>query len=418
MPWSDQSSDGTVAAGNVGAVVQGDRPPIEWPAPVDPTPASIDAARERTDALLAHIPGPLTTDDVPNGVVRQSIASNRRDAIDGRPPGDATRYRELRTSPAAREAARHARTTFGAIERGTEALVSDLRSERADAIEVVRTRRDAIDYRGPETIAGASRAALFAHQHEAALVRADRTLEEWRVHPEDTVIDIGAAAGEVERASATASVWSHLFDRYAADLTDPVSLESTFSEAVDRSLDRIATVDFPDQEDDDWYEAVGVDDVDDQVLEFALRRAGRDVVDAVDGVGSASSAGRLGTALYRALTFEVRYRAFETFRDRIQAGSFEWPASISAIQAERSAALETAEAVRDSMSGPTLAALARSETLRSIKWTDERVERAADNDPAVRVSLDDEYRDYALAEAKLAALPDATEAVRDRLGGL
>ncbi|ELZ13556.1 hypothetical protein C479_01886 [Halovivax asiaticus JCM 14624] len=400
------------------AVLTADRPPIEWPSPIDPSQTSIDDARDRIDELLAPLPDLITAADVPNGVVRQSIASNRGDAVDGRKSGAATRYRHLCHSPAAREAARHARTTFDAIDRDHESLVADIRTERADTSETVRTQLDAIDYHGPDTSSGKLRAALVARQREDDLVRADRILDDWDGSASDNVIDLGEAAGEIERASATASVWSHLADRYEASQSGAVSLDSSFSTAIDRSLDRIATVDFPPQEDEGWYAAVGVDDLDDGgVLELALWRVGRGVIDAADGVESASEAGRLGTALYHALVFEVRYRAFQTFRDRIRDGSFAWPASVSTIEAERSAAFEAAETVRQSISGPTPGTLVLAETLQSLEWADERVRNAADNDPDVHVSLDDEYRLYARCRAELAALPDAVAAFRDRLGG-
>lgn len=415
LPWRNRSSGGTVAAGTVDAVLTDALPDIEWPAPVDPSPASIEDARGRIDELLAPLPDPITADDVPNGVVRRSIAANRRDAIDGRTADATDRYRHLRRTPGAREAARNSRTTFDAIERDHESLVSELRAERTDAHDAVRTELEAIAYRGSGTLEGRLRAALVARQREVDLVRADRTLEEWRASASDNVLDLGEAAGALERASATASVWSHLADRYEAGRSKSISLESSFSDALDRSLDRIATVDFPEQEDEEWYAAVGVDDLDDQILEFALWRAGREVLDSVDAVETASDEGRLGTALYHALEFEFRYRAFETFRDRVRDGSFDWPASVSEIEAERSAALEAAGTARESISGPTPGALVLAETLRSLEWVDQRVRNAADNDPEVYVSLSDEYRDYALRRTELSVLPDAVAAFRDRL---
>ncbi|MFC3959873.1 twin-arginine translocation signal domain-containing protein [Halovivax cerinus] len=415
LPWRERTSNGRVPANSVDAVLSADGPSIEWPDPIEPSSASIADAHDRVDELLAQIPDPITVADVPNGVVRESIASNRRDAIDGRDASDVARYRHLRETSDARGAARHSRTTYDAIELDHESLVADLRTERTDVLGTVRTQLDAIDYRGPETVEGTLRAALVARQREADLRRAERTLGDWRAGLGDTVIDLGEAAGDVERASATASIWSHLIDRYEAGQSDVVPLESSFSDVIDRSLERIETVDFPEQVGDTWYGAVGVDDLDDRGLEFALWRAGGEVIDAADGVETASVEGRLGTALYRALEFEVRYRAFETFRDWVRSGSFAWPASVSEIEAERSAALLAAETARESVTGPTLGALRCAERLQSLEWTDAAVRRAADNDPETRVSLDDEYRDYALRRAELTALPDAVETFRDRL---
>lgn len=413
LPWRDGGSSGTIPAGKVDGVLTDDRPPIEWPAPVEPSADAIEDAGARIEELLDPIPEPLTATDVPNGVVRQSIASHRRDAAEVRDAGD--HYQDLRDTPSAREAARHARTTFDAIERDRETLVSELRTERSDASDAVRTQLEAIEYRGQETPEGRLRAALVARQREHDLVGAERTIDRWRIAATDNVIELGEAAGDIESAAATAAVWSHLSNRYEADRTAAIDLEPAFSDALDRSLDRVAAVDFPEQDDEGWYAAVGADDLDDQFLEFALWRAGREVIDAADGVETASDEGRLGTGLYYALLFEQRYRAFERFRDRVRDGSVDWPASVPEIEAERSAAFEAAQAARESISGPTPGALALAETLQSLGWIDERVGTAADTDPETHVSLSDEYRDYALRRAELSVLPDAVAAFRDRL---
>lgn len=414
LPWNGEPTT-SFTASQAAEVETDDRPPIEWPTPVDPAKGALADAVERIDELLAQIPDPLTPEDVPNGVVRETVVDHRVSAVDVRDEAaESTTYETFRETRRAREDARNARTTFDAIETDAESLVADLSDERGDYREAVAERLDSIEYVGDGSDDGRRRAALYYRQLETDLDRADRTLERWNARETDTVVDLGEAAGELEFAAATTTVWDHFTDRYETDFGDPVALESAFVDALERSIEHVETVDFPEQDGEEWFEAVGVDDLDDQYLEFALWRAGRPVLDATRRMDEASNDGRLGTGLYHALEFERTHRAFETFRDRVADGSFASPETVAEIQAEREAAVDAAATARDAISGPSLGALVLAEAMQRLKWTDWAVERAADRDPDVTVSLSKNHRDYARVRAELEVLPEAVEAFRER----
>ncbi|WP_254768002.1 hypothetical protein [Salinilacihabitans rarus] len=394
-------------------------PAVKWPVPVRPERGAREAAIERVDELLADVPESLGPDDVPNGVVRESIAEHRDDAVRTRgEAADATGddlYHALRDLREARESARASSTTLRAIDEEMEALVDDLATERETVRSAIEDRRGGIEYRGDDADDGRLRAALYYQQLESDLDRATASLDRRRV--DANVIEVGETAGDVEFATATADVWDHFEERYEAGLDDATTFEPIFEAALDRSIDRAAAVDFPEQDGEEWYDAVGVGDLDDDRLEFTLWRFGGSVVDARDGTETARADGDLGTGLYRALEFERTYRAFERLRDRMAEGTVAAPSDVAEIRDERERAIEAAAAAREELpvSEPSPGSYALSETLRSFEWIDGTVRRAADHDPEVVVSIDKEYGRYARLRAELEVLPEAVAAFRDRL---
>lgn len=426
LPWEDDASPSFTAADAETLLADATEPSIEWPAPVEPAAHVLEDELERIDSLLEPVPSSLTADGVPNGVVREQIAGKRNEAsairdgataANGDPNRDTNWYRQLRKTRRGRAAARAAATTLTAIDGDRAQLVGELEDEHKAVRSTLRDRQAAADYRGSDTDAGRRRAALYWHRREDDLGRADSTLEQWAVDPAATVIDIGTAAGDLEFAAATARVWDHFDDRYAAAVDDVVDLESAFEAALERSIDRADETGVPTQEGEEWYEAVGLGDLENQLLRSFAWDVGRRVDDAREGMMTAHEGGDLATGLAYALEFEQTYRAFETVRDRLEDGAITTPETIDEMRAERTAALEAAAAAREELppDEPSPGAYRLAETLRSLSWVDEAVRRAADNDPEVVVSLGDEFGDYARIRAALEALPDAVTAFRERL---
>jgi len=424
LPWED---DGTatslrMAPAEAGSVLTDDEPTIEWPAPVRPAESALEDGLERVDGLLADVPDPLGSADVPNGVVRESIVENRDEALDIRENGsDATgaaQYHAFRETRDAREAARHAVTTWLAIDADRKSLVADLHDERDAVEDAVTDRHEALEYCGTDTAAGRLRACLYYSHYETDLAGAARRLDRWSVAEADNVIDLGEAAGTLESAAMTATIWEHLDSQWLAD-DELVALESTFETVLERSIEAADEVGFPAQ-DDDWFEAIGLGDLDNEYLEFVLWRAGQPVEDAQDGMKEALREGDLATGLSNALEFEVAYRGFETVRDRIADGDAR-DLSVEDVRAERREALAAAQQAREaeleggSLTEPSLGADVLAETLRSLAWVDDGVRRAAGRDPETSVSLDSEFRDYVRYRSHLEALPDAVEAFRTRM---
>lgn len=424
-PWNGDEASPSFTAGDAGTILANadPTPTVERPVPVRPERRALEDAIDRVDSLLESVPESLDSEDVPNGVVRESIADNRDEAVAVR--GEVSgatgteQYRALRRGRAAREAARNAATALIAIdpETDTESLVDDLSNEYDAVRSAVWNRRKSREYRGEDADDGRLRAALYHYRRESDFRRVRGALEHWSLRANRIVLDIAEAAGKLEFAAATADVWDHFDDRYEADVDEAVDLEADFADALERSIDRADEVDFPEQDDDDWYDAVGLAEFDEQPFRYIVWNAGRPVHDARERMKSASVDGELATGLTHALAFEQAFRAFEVFRDRIQDGSIAPPETVDEIRAERAAAVDAATAAREEVpvTEPSPGAYRLAETLQWLEWTDDVVRRAADNDPEVVVSLLREYGDYARIRAELKVLPDAVDAFRARL---
>ncbi|WP_201294056.1 transposase [Natronorubrum halalkaliphilum] len=418
LPLIGDETATTFPAGEVDSVLRDEEPPIEWPAPVQPDSSALEGELERVGELLAEVPESIGREDVPNGVVRETIEEQRTEATTSRDEAaDTVRkelYHGLRDLRDGRETARTAAVTWLAVDADEEQLVDELRDERDAVRSTVTGRLEDGEYHGSDTDDGRLRAALYFFRRETDLGHAERSLERASVTHHHAVIDIGESAGTLEFGAATAGIWEHFDERYDAAFDDGVALESPFETALERSIDRAETADFPAQDGEEWYEAVGVGVEDDQ-LELTVWHAGRDVLNARDRMHDALDAGNLGTGLYGALRFEQRFRAFERLRDRIADGAVAAPETVGEIRDERERALEAAAAAREQLSRPSLGEYALAETLQELAWVDDGVRRAADADPETSVSIRDEYGDYARREAELTVLPDAVDVFRARL---
>ncbi|SDK17215.1 hypothetical protein [Natronorubrum texcoconense] len=418
LPLIGDETATTFPAGEVGTILREEEPPIEWPVPVQPDSSALEGELERVDELLAAVPESIGREDVPNGVVRETIEEQRTESATAR--GEAAeaerteRYHALRELRDVRETARTAAVTWLAVDADTEQLGGELRDERDAVRSAIADRLEGVEYRGADTDERRLRGALYFYQREADLEHAERSLGRAGADQRDTVLDIGESAGTLEFGAATAGVWEQFDERYDAAFDDGVALESAFETALERSIDRTETVDFPAQDGEEWYEAVGVGELEDEQLEWTLWQAGRDVLNAQDRMRDAVDGGNLGTGLYGAVQFEQQFRAFERLRDRIADGAVATPETVAEIREERERALEAATTAREQLSQPSLGAYALAETLQSLAWIDDGVHRAADTDPEASVSIQDEYGDYACREAELAVLPDAIDAFRAR----
>lgn len=421
LSWIDDGGSSFTAADAADVLADGtELPEIEWPAPVVPASDAIDDGLERVETLLADVPDPLEAETVPNGVVRQSIGERRDEARDRRDEAAAAtgddRYRALRTTREARDAARAATTTLDAIDAENEAIVADLREERTETRSSVRDRLGSISYRGDDAGDELLRAVLFYARQESDLRRAADRLgrNRWEVDGTGTVIDIGDGAGAVEFGTATRTVWEHLAERFDERTDESTDLTPVFEAALEASTERVESVTIPDRTGEDWLDGI-VDGELDQHTEQALWRTVDPVSSAGDGLNRAIEDGNTGIALYEAARFEVLYRAFERMRGRIDDGTLATPESAAELRAERTAAIEAAASAREAVTEPSIGAYVLAETLRSLEWADDSVRRAADNDPEVGVSLFTEYGDYARIRAQLEAIPDAVETFRERL---
>ena len=138
LPWDDDTTSLQVPASEAETVLATHAPTFDFPAPIDPVPAALEAAVDRVDDLLADVPDPLEPDDVPNGEIRRSIADAHDDALAARDEladavegaGETDRYHALASAPDARSAARRTATPFAAI--ADDSLADPRREEPAD----------------------------------------------------------------------------------------------------------------------------------------------------------------------------------------------------------------------------------------------------------------------------------------------
>ena len=419
-PWDDDEAGATTfTRSEADSVLDEPAPAVDRPVPVEPTPKSIENERSRVDDLLAAVPDSLGPEDVPNGVVRASIADRRDSALEYRTETvDATgaeRYHALRTARDAREAARASATTLAAIDADREELLSELADERRALRSTLESRLEEVAYRGEDDADGRLRGALFYADLEDDLETAERRVDRWDVDAASNVIDVGAGAGDLEFVTATTTVWNHCIDRYESVTDDRVDLESAFVDALDASVDRADGVDLPDQGEDDWLEALVDGEVEQGFDQTLLWDAVRPVYRGEDRLRDALEDGRLGPGLAAALRFEQEYRAFEVVRDRFEDGELTAPETIDTIRTQRTAAISAAESATEAVTRPSLGVARLADTVRSLEWTDEAIRRQADGDPEVNVTLGSEYSEYACLRARLEVLPGAVEAFRDRL---
>ncbi|MDQ2048895.1 hypothetical protein RBH26_00185 [Natronolimnohabitans sp. A-GB9] len=394
-------------------------PTVDRPVPIEPAKTALEAERYRVDDLLAAVPEPITADEVPNGVVRNAIADRRDGAIESlEETVDATgpeRYHALRTTRDARDDARTATVTWSAIDADRETLLDDLGDERRSARSTLADRLDGVAYRGEDGEDGRLRAALFYAELEDDLETATRRLDRWNVDEASAVVDLGEAAGDLEFATATTAVWDHCRGRYADETGDRADLEPVFADALEASRDRVADVDLPDQDGDDWLADLVASEVEQGFDQTLLWDAVRPVYRAADGLEDALEDGRYGPGLSAALRFEHEYRAFEDVRERFESGAVTAPESIDEIRAQRTATVEAAESAIESVTRPSLGMARLADTVRDLGWTDDAIRRSADGDPEMNVTLGDEYSEYVCLEARFTVLPDALAAFRSRL---
>ncbi|WP_293033696.1 hypothetical protein [Natronococcus sp.] len=420
LPWNDAESTATTfARTEIDPILTGSVPDVDRPAPVEPAASALEDARSRIDEVLEPVPDTVDPDDVPNGVVRESIADRRDSALEGRAetvdaPAD-ERYRALRTTRGAREDARASATTLTGIEADRESLLAELDNERARVRSTVTERLEDVDYRGEDGNDGRLRAALLFAAFEDDLETAARRVERWDVDATTDVVDLGGEAGDLEFAVATASVWEHLFERYAEDAGARVDLEPVFADALQKSLERATDVSLPDQGEDDWLAALVDREVEQGFDQTVLWDAVRPVYRARERLQEAVDDDRLGTGLAAALRFEGAFRAFELVRERFEDGELASPESIEEIRAQRTAAVSAAESVRGDVTGPSLGADVLAETVRSLERADDTLRRRADGDPEANVTLGSEYSEYVRLEARFETLPDAVAPFRGRL---
>jgi hypothetical protein len=208
-------------------------PPVQPSVPVEIRASHLDTARDRTSSLLARLPLPLGSDDIPNGHIRRELtdaADDATDRLDDALEAD-TRFAALRALRHAREQARYAAAGWAVVDE--RLTVERVRREHRQAVAEGRSFRENHEYVGRDPV----RAALVHARVETAL---ELAVDETRVHPSHEGSDLLAVAAwgeEAESVRALVADARQLDTQFTASLPNDVgAIEATIRGAAERLL--------------------------------------------------------------------------------------------------------------------------------------------------------------------------------------
>lgn len=392
---------------------------LERPVPDRPDPIPVglaDAQRaafvDRVDELLAPIPDPLTVETLPNGAIREEIATEREAAQNAVERVTAATT-ALSTVAAAADACERAATAAG-----TWAAVSVNRSPK-DVLRSAILPEDAAGRN--EELPGDA-----ADPEEGTIVYAPI---EKRVSGFDGTptglgrrdpLRTGSHVGSAERARVEAVAGTYLRERYVESLEQPRPIAAELRAAVDdlapRTADRL--LEFSGAEEYPWY-GPSVDEILDREAprdEPGVRLLSGSISDLFERIRYEPVAWPDVETTEPSLTLRETHRALleldaiEVIRDRVDDGDDLFPADGETVQTARSDAIDAVDA------------LARSSSPFD-RWTawclaprfDDPDETLASEDDPARRTVASAYGDYYWIETVARAAPETTAIVEDAL---
>jgi hypothetical protein len=376
------------------------------PAPVTLSTSALDDGLNRCSELIDTVPESISVEQIPNGAIRDEIATLRSDAVDAR---DAVRdesrpFDGLLALREARETAREAATAYAAVQND---LVRDVEAARREARTAVGTRLAQVGYAGDDR----GRTLLVAYRIEQSLLDARRRVNRGFRTPAPTVLDVGELAGDVEYAAATLGASDTIAQRHTATVDEPTDFTAQTSAALETTLRSLSRADLPDA--DTTAQEVFGQELTRPERQYLFQEALRGVNRWRDDLSSALTAGRFASGIDHAIRLERDARALDTVIQRIDDDDVPELASVDPIRDEREAAIEAAEAIPVSPTEPSLASDVVARSLQRLVWIDRELELYIQRDTESR--LQREYARYVYLRAQFEALPTAIEAVRDRI---
>lgn len=381
-------------------------PDVRRPAPVQPSSEAIEAGLTRSSELLAAVPESISSDEIPNGVVRQGVESAHKDALDAREEVEVAPDR-LRALEAVRTAREHAREAAVGFESVREDLAADVEAERNETRTAIGTRLAQVEYAGEDR----ERTLLVAFRSEEFLTNARRRITHGPRTADPSALDVADVAGDVEYASATIDLVEELTDRHADAATDPVDFTTSAAGALQASMAAIGRAGVPDS--DTSVEDVFGEEPDRRDLQYLAANAISAVGQWREALSTELDEARFASGLERAIRLERDAKALDTVIDRIDGGDVPEPESAEPVRDEREAALAAVDDVPISPSEPSLAGDVLAQLLQRLTFVDAELDRYLDRDTDVALSR--EYASYVHLRARIEALPDTIEAVRGRL---
>lgn len=386
------------------AALPGDVPEVPAVEPVQPTPAHLEAARERIRSVLEG----TDLSRVPNAAVRERLDREReaaREALDA-DDTDGSRVETLAGLTHPRAEALFVQAGLTAFD-GT-LTATDLTARRD------RHQREATAFLDDYHYVGSPGAPVETLAEHARIVgwgnTGSRIFEPDQYHEyENTVLHTAELAHDIEWGRAYASDARRLHEHYASTLADTTNYTDRFGGAADGLVSEVETH----GESPDWETLTSGFDRDledtaaEDLLEELARRRWSHAQNALEDHDEGYDALTIISAMY-SLTAD---RAFTAVTEAVEAGAYATPESIEPIAAERTAAVENLQALLETAPAPLASRLA-SQAATELRNADRRVQREGVSTPAR-----DLYTEYALAKQYAAAAPPVVRRVGATLDG-
>lgn len=396
------------------ALAERDAPAIPERAVVDIEGAVLDARRDHVRELLSGVPTPFSSREIPNGAIREELASMHERALDALDAADSagSPYETLTSLRDARSRAGALNAAWRAIDAGLtrEALLEDA--------AVVRREGRAFDERWRYVGDDPVRAVLIADRLERGVERAiavasvDR--EELAAEQENPVT-VGELGGDIERGRALLDDGAYLYDRYTASVTGATALESTIRSAARAAVDTVETRqrDLPAFDPGDPAATFGRD-IEETPAAWALRDLYGHVSN-TRGIDHARSNDQPAHVVLQAQEQLARIRAFTALYERIDDGERFAIEAASDVEALRSTAVAAVMAARSAAPDPRLARRLLADLAGGIRYTDREFADLRDEIEAAWIARDVSF--YVTTAAIARAIPDAVDRITSLLAG-
>ncbi len=378
-------------------------PSIPPRTPVQPPTAHVASARDRIRSLLDA----AELSQIPNEVVRRTLAREREYARDALPQDDSgSRVDALAGLTHPRSEAMFANAGFAAFE---ESLTpSDITARRK------RHRQDTEAFLAEYTYVGPaddSVAALAEHikiagwgQTGARIIRTN-DYDEY----ENTVLHVAELAKDIEWGRAYATDARRLHDYYTSTLDNSHDYGSHFASVADTLVNDVAAY----ADEPDWKALTSGfgSDIENTAAEKLLRELSRSRWNAAQTAVQRHDNDHHALVVAQAMRALTADRALATATDAVSNGAYGIPESVEAIATERTAAVDGLQNLLDS-SPAVLARRLAHHVHNPIHNADRSIDDGTIASPGRHL-----YAEYAIANHYAAAVPTVLRRVSEALEG-
>lgn len=373
---------------------------------VDIEQSLLDSRRKSVRQRLSAVPTPFSSQEIPNGAIREKLASvheRTRDLLDEAKKAE-TPYETLTSLRNARSRAAELNAAWQAIDAGLtrEALLEDA----ATARQHVRTFDDRWQYMGDDAI----RAVLIGDRLERNVEWATRIASvdrEELAAEQETPITVGELGGDIERARALLDDSTYLYDRYTASLTNPSELQSTIQSAAKATVRVIETRqnDLPEFNPENPAETFD-QDIEDTPAAWALQELYDPVADTHE-LNRAQSKGQPAHLILQAQSKLARIQAFSSLYERVDDGEYFAIKAVSDVEALRSTAIQAVTTAQSAAPDQHLARRILTELVGTIRYADQEFADLRDKIEVEWIARDVSL--YVITAAIARAIPDTVD---------